>query len=123
MPADEPETNFPFEEWTAHVLEHPDLSRDGSFVVLAGERPASLAFIEANRERRKAGHDLTGTLREFRRRGLARLAKLAAIRWCAANGITSLVTGNDTTNTDMLALNEHLGYRPTAVYTSFAKSL
>jgi GNAT superfamily N-acetyltransferase len=66
---------------------------------------------------------MTGTLREYRRRGLARLVKLAAIRWAAENGITALHTDNDSTNADMLALNEHLGYRPTATGTTFAKTL
>ena len=123
MPADEPETNLSFEEWTEHVLEHPDLSHEGSAVVLADDLPVSLAFIEANLERGKASNDLTGTLPDFRRRGLARLAKMASIRWCAANGIDTVVTSNDSTNADMLAINEHLGYRPVALRTSYAKGV
>jgi RimJ/RimL family protein N-acetyltransferase len=58
---------------------------------------------------------MTGTAPAFRRRGLARLAKEATIAWAAEAGIETITTSNDTTNADMLALNEHLGYRPTVV--------
>jgi GNAT superfamily N-acetyltransferase len=121
-PADEPHTNVPFEEWKRNTLAHPDLSLDGSFLALHGERPVSLAWLAVDGEGR-AVHDFTGTLRAYRRRGLARFVKLAAIRWAAENGITLLMTGNDSANADMLALNEHLGYRPLATGTTYAKNL
>ena len=121
MPADEPEMNFPFEEWRRHIYEHPDLSHDGTFLVLAGERPVSLAFIVVDQVGGRAAHDMTGTVREYRRRGLARLAKMAALRWCADSGVRTVFTSNDTTNADMLALNEHLGYRPLGRNTTYRK--
>ena len=52
---------------------------------------------------------MTGTLPEFRRRGLARLAKLATIRWAAENGVEWMLTANAEANTGMRALNESLG--------------
>ena len=54
---------------------------------------------------------MTGTLPEYRRRGLARLAKLATIRWAAENGVEWMLTSNAEANTGMRALNESLGYR------------
>jgi GNAT superfamily N-acetyltransferase len=120
-PADEPETNVPFDDWK-RMLDSPDLSLEGSVVVLHGERPVSFAWIGVDLDGGRASHWMTGTLREYRRRGLARLAKLAAIRWAAENGITTLYTANDSANADMLALNEHLGYRPTSVAKTYAKS-
>jgi GNAT superfamily N-acetyltransferase len=54
---------------------------------------------------------MTATHPDFRRRGLARLAKLASIRWAAELGITSILTSNDRENPAMLALNDSLGYR------------
>lgn len=101
-----------YEEWVRECLDDPDLDRDGSFVVLAGERPVSLAFLLTDREGKRAGNEMTGTLPGFRRRGLAYLAKAAAIRWAAKNGITRIMTTNDEDNRGMLALNEKLGYRP-----------
>ena len=65
---------------------------------------------------------MTGTAPEFRHRGLARLAKEATIGW-AAEADRTIVTSNDTTNADMLALNEHLGYRPSVLRISVAKDV
>ncbi|MBD0329966.1 MAG: GNAT family N-acetyltransferase, partial [Thermoleophilia bacterium] len=121
-PSDEPEV-VRFDEWKRNVLEHPDLSLEGSAVVLHDERPVSLAWIGGDLEGGRAAHWFTGTLRAYRRRGLARFAKLATIRWAAANGVTALLAGNDATNADVVALNEHLGYRSRAAGTRHAKDL
>ena len=53
----------------------------------------------------------TGTLDEYRGRGLALAAKVAAMRWAAANGITQVAATNDETNAPMLAVNAKLGFR------------
>jgi len=98
-------------EWKWDELEHPNLSYEGSFVVLDGEQPVSLGFLTVDPERRIAYNVLTATLPDYRRRGLALLVKLATTRWAAANGIKRLLTENDRENTGMLALNDSLGYR------------
>lgn len=121
-PTDEPEV-VRLDEWRRSVLAHPDLSPDGSAVVLHDGLPVSLAWLGVDLEGGRATHWFTGTLRSHRRRGLARLAKLFAIRWASENGITALYTGNDSTNADMLALNEHLGFRPRTTGTRHAKTL
>jgi GNAT superfamily N-acetyltransferase len=64
---------------------------------------------------------MTGTLHDFRRRGLARLAKLATIRWAAEQGFRTMLTGNAETNAAMLGLNESLGYRPVLKETHFVR--
>ena len=66
---------------------------------------------------------MTGTLRAYRGRGLARLAKLAGIRWCAENGVHTLLTANDSQNAPMLAINERLGYRPNLVREEYSKTV
>jgi GNAT superfamily N-acetyltransferase len=98
-------------EWKWDELEHPDLSREGSFVVLDGEEPAALGFLTVDLGRRVAYNVLTATFPAHRRRGLALLVKLASIRWAAENGIERVLTENDVENASMLALNERLGYR------------
>ena len=96
--------------------------RDGSVVVLAGDEPVALAWLYVDRKRGLAGNAMTGTLREHRHRGLARLAKLATMRWAVGHGIRRIATGNDSTNRDMLALNQHLGYLPLPDFEVFARA-
>jgi hypothetical protein len=44
-------------------------------------------------------------------RGLAPAAKIATLRWAAANGIPRDCTANDDTNAPMLASNRRLAHR------------
>lgn len=120
-PQDFREDNVQLEEWRRETLEHPQLSADASFVVLAGDRPVSLAFVALDEPAAIAANRMTGTLPDFRRRGLARLAKLATIRWAAEHGISTIVTANDEINVAMVALNESLGYRPVATETHYVR--
>lgn len=99
-------------EWKWDDLDHPNLSREGSFVVLDREEPVAFGFLTVDLQRRVAYNQLTATLPGYRRRGLALLLKLATSRWAAANGIERILTQNDRENSSMLALNDRLGYRP-----------
>ena len=122
MPGDETWT-IEFDEWLLEAWGAPTLDHDASAVVLVDGRPASFAWINTDRDGGLGENEMTGTHRDFRRRGLARLAKEASIRWAADLGIHTLYTSNETTNADMLALNEHLGYRPTHVLIELRKDL
>jgi GNAT superfamily N-acetyltransferase len=121
MPADNPETNVPLDEWLKETIGSPDLDRELSVVVLVDGVPAALSWVYADRAHGLADHDLTGTARAYRRRGLARLAKLAVVRRCAEAGISRLMTENDSENAAMLAINDELGFEPHAVMTEWVK--
>jgi len=123
MPTDYPRGELPFEEWERETLGKPLLDADGSMNVLDGDRPVAFAWLLVDREGRRGEHELTGTLRAYRGRGLARLAKLAALRWAAEQGIEALLTGNDEENAPMLAINARLGYRPGPVWVELARPL
>ena len=116
-----PEDDIRLEEWRQETLEHPQLTRQGSYVVCAADRPAALAFLEVDEPARLGANELTGTLPEFRRRGLARLAKLASIRWAADQGLTAIYTGNAEKNAGILRLNESLGYRLVTTETHYVR--
>jgi GNAT superfamily N-acetyltransferase len=115
------EDDVRLDEWKRETLEHPQLTFEGSFVALAGDVPVALAFVELDEPARLAANEMTGTLVEFRRRGLARLVKLAAIRWTQEQGFDAMLTGNAESNTAMLGLNASLGYRPVERETHFVR--
>lgn len=115
------EDDIRLEEWNRETLAHPQLSMEGSAIVLSGDLPVALAFLEVDEPANIAANEMTGTLPEFRRRGLARLAKLATIRWAAEQGIAAIQTGNSHENPGILALNEQLDYRPVATETHYLR--
>ena len=121
MPSDEPETEVDFESWCREEFDYPDVSDDGSFVVLQGDRPVSLAFVAVDPERGLGYNSMTSTLRSHRRRGLALLAKVAAVRWAQEAGLERLITENDVGNVGMLAINDRLGYEPLYVEEYFVR--
>ena len=111
MPGDEPETAMTIEDWKLDDYGVPDLSDEGSFVALEGERAVSLAFLAVDPSRRLAYNQMTATSPVFKRRGLAIAVKAASARWAQANGFERILTENDAENHGMLAINDRLGYR------------
>jgi len=112
------------DELWAYIFEQPDLSWDGSFVIVdQSTRLVSLASLVVDRASGRAENDWTATLPELRGRRLALLAKLAAIRWAREARIREIVTANDDDNVPMLTLNERLGYRRLYPQVELARSL
>lgn len=122
-PGDVSHDSVPYEEWLDDVWRRPETDHDASTVVLVGGAPAATTTVEADCETRRMWSGGTGTLREHRGKGLAKLAKSVALRRAAARGIAVAHTNNDATNAPMLAINEWLGYQPCAVDWSYVKAL
>lgn len=100
------------EEWRRFILGNPLLDDHASVVVEDAEgEVVALSWLFVDLERRRAENEWTATLPRLRNRGLARLAKLASIRWAAEHGIAEILTGNDPDNLPMRELNRRLGYR------------
>lgn len=105
-------SHMPFDEWREFVIERPLYQPDGSFVAYADGEPAAISLLAADLETGRAVTIITGTLREFRGRGLGLAAKAASLRWAGANGVGYISTINDETNAPMLAINRRLGFEP-----------
>jgi len=116
LSADEPGEDEPrqltFEEWRQDLFEGPDLTREGSFAVVSAGEPVAYAALSVDPSTRRGRNEGTATAAAQRDRGLATLAKLAQLRWAAANRIDRVVTDNDERNAPMLAINRRLGYEP-----------
>jgi GNAT superfamily N-acetyltransferase len=113
----------PEELWRL-IFERPDLSWDGSFVIVDERgRLVSLASLVVDDAMPRAENDWTATLPELRGRRHALLVKLATIRWARDAGIREIVTANDEDNVAMLTLNERLGYRRLFAQVELAREL
>lgn len=122
-PGEESPHELSFEEWEREIAELPDLSREGSVVVLTGEEPVAYAALSVDPESGRGRNEGTGTARAHRRRGFAYLAKLAQMEWAAKQGIERIITDNDEQNEAMLAINRGLGYVPFIERRRFVKEV
>jgi GNAT superfamily N-acetyltransferase len=109
-----------FEQWREDYWRHPEADLDASVAVVIDGRPVSFCYLRIT-PRGRAVTDMTGTLRDYRGRGLALLAKRATLVNAAARGIELVTTENDETNASMLRVNEKLGYRPVANYAHWSR--
>ncbi|HEU0337225.1 MAG TPA: GNAT family N-acetyltransferase [Gaiellaceae bacterium] len=123
--ADEPggaQGEMPFGRWLEEDMGLPDISREGSIVAEAGGELVAYAILLTDGATR-GENDFTGTRREYRNRGLARLVKLASLHWAREHGVREVWTGNDEENAPMLSVNRGLGYRITHTRSKHVRRL
>ncbi|MEU8210150.1 GNAT family N-acetyltransferase [Micromonospora sp. NPDC049044] len=111
-PGDVPVDAISYESWRYDVWDNVGLDKTASTVVEIDG--GIVAFSLVKRDGGRMWSDFTGTIAAYRGRGLARLAKTAALHRAAANGVRVAYTSNDEANAPMLAINARLGYRPVA---------
>ncbi|MFI6261079.1 GNAT family N-acetyltransferase [Micromonospora sp. NPDC051006] len=115
-PGDVASDAISYEVWQYDVWQNLGLDKAASTAVeVDGEL---VAFSVVKRDGDRMWSDYTGTLPEHRGRGLAQLAKQAALHRAAAGGVRMAYTSNDEANAPMLAINARLGYRPVAAQWS-----
>ncbi|MEU6574538.1 GNAT family N-acetyltransferase [Streptomyces sp. NPDC046805] len=118
-----------YEAWVEENWKHPLLDRELTSVALVDGRPAafSVAWTDDGTLPRSGAAPLatamTGTARTFRGRGLAKLAKNATLHRARAAGYTEALTGNDTGNGPMLAVNKWLGYEICGTEVRYVREL
>ncbi|WP_333753674.1 GNAT family N-acetyltransferase, partial [Streptomyces sp. IBSBF 2394] len=110
-----------YEAWLAETWRHPLLDRELTTVVVVDGRPA--AFSVAYTDGTRYATAMTGTVRAQRGRGLAKLAKTDSLHRARAAGYTEALTGNDTDNGPMLAINKWLGYEICATEVRHVREL
>jgi GNAT superfamily N-acetyltransferase len=103
--------NVAFEQWLEDYWRHPDTDLEASVAAVIDDRPVAFSHLRVAPGGR-AVTDMTGTLREYRGRGLALLAKRATLVNAARRGVELVSTENDEANAPMLRVNERLGYQP-----------
>ena len=88
--------------------------------VAMDDRPVAFSHLRIA-QRGRAVTDMTGTLRDYRGRGLALLVKRATLVNAAGGGVELVSTENDETNAPMLRVNDKLGYQPVGSTLSWSR--
>ncbi|MET8253537.1 GNAT family N-acetyltransferase [Micromonospora sp. NPDC005197] len=111
-PGDVPVDAVTFESWQYDVWDNLGLDKTASTAAEVDGEVAAFSLVKRDGERMWS--DYTCSVPTYRGRGLARLAKTAALHQAAEAGVRVAYTSNDESNAPMLAINARLGYRPVA---------
>ncbi|GGS08027.1 N-acetyltransferase [Micromonospora fulviviridis] len=120
-PGDVPTDALGYDTWHHEVWDNLGLDRDASTLAEVDGTLAAVSLVKRDGDRMWS--DFTGTVPQHRGRGLARLAKQAALHRAATSGVRTAYTSNDEANAPMLAVNARLGYRPVASQWSCLRNL
>jgi GNAT superfamily N-acetyltransferase len=124
VPSPEPHTSVDFDLWVERNMKSPDLLPCLYWVALDGDRYVGLSNMWGSQ------HDpletytgLTGTLGDYRRRGIALALKVLCIARARELGYRQTRTWNETGNEGMLAINVRLGFVRQPAWVTFAKEI
>ncbi|WP_105972662.1 GNAT family N-acetyltransferase [Streptomyces geranii] len=111
-----------YEAWLREYWQHPLFSPELTSVAVVEGRPAAFSAARTDGATRY-GTAMTGTARDFRGRGLAKLAKNDSLHRARAAGYTEALTGNDAGNGPMIAINKWFGYEICATEVRYVRDL
>jgi len=113
-----------FEEFVSIDVAGPQAMPDATFLACVGEEYVAWSSLERELGTPETiGIGFTGTLPDYRNRGIASELKRRAVEYARAHGYRSLITGNDSLNTRIWAINEKLGFRPEITWLQAEKPL
>ncbi len=111
---------LPFEQYVKREIENPNVLHDAWFVARENGRYVGTTQLFTSDDPTTYKTGFTGVVRTHRRRGLATLLKLHAIRYARENGIQTIRTGNEENN-PMYTLNQKLGFKDLTANIAFEK--
>ncbi|MFD6861463.1 MULTISPECIES: GNAT family N-acetyltransferase [Streptomyces diastaticus group] len=111
-----------YTDWLETTWGHPCQSRELATLAVVDGRPVAFSAVATDGVSRMSSAT-TGTLREYRGRGLASLAKTATLHKARAAGLREAFTGNDAGNAPMLAVNRRFGYEICATEVRHVREL
>ncbi|WP_406204405.1 GNAT family N-acetyltransferase [Kitasatospora sp. NBC_01560] len=111
-----------YEEFLNGDWARPDFDRELTVVAVLDGEPVAFSAVQTDGADRYWSA-FTACRRDFRGRGLSKLAKYESLRRAREAGYRRAYTSNDATNAPMLAINEWLGYERCASERKFTKQL
>ncbi|WP_412029072.1 GNAT family N-acetyltransferase [Deinococcus yunweiensis] len=102
---------FPtFEEYGREILDAEWFRPEGQLIAAEGERWVGLAGLGFYEDGQRLHHEFTAVDPAFQGRGIALALKAWSLQLARAWGVREIRTGNDASNTAIIALNCRLGY-------------
>lgn len=111
VPRSEPATDISYDSFKKSVLAAPDYFPEGVFFALIENRLIGLTMLWQSESTTDLLTGLTAVARDQRRQGVATALKVNALMFAKARGARRVFTDNDTNNTEMIAVNDKLGFR------------
>jgi len=119
-----PVSSFSFQQFVDLTFHGPGFLPDGVFLARVGNEYVAMTLLERLPTEPDTLHiGFTGTLREYRGRGLATELKRRSIEYARSQGFRFLRTGNDSMNPAIWAINNKLGFRVEQVWVQGEKEL
>jgi mycothiol synthase len=121
-------TKRSFEQWMKEEVDDPQFLKEACMIALDPQRddPLTGNFVGYTSLMRGIGHygiGMTGVLKDYRGKGIAKALKLATMRYVQAHGGGEIRTINDPPNAAMLGMNISLGFKRQPSYLRFQKAL
>ncbi|ADH61995.1 GCN5-related N-acetyltransferase [Allomeiothermus silvanus DSM 9946] len=117
------------EQWIKEEIQDPHFVPQACFIALDPNRedPLTGSYVGYSQLTRNPagfwGINMTGVLREYRGKGVAKALKLEGIRYVKEHGGEQIRTTNDPPNSAMLAMNLDLGFRRQPSLLRYQKAL
>jgi GNAT superfamily N-acetyltransferase len=113
-----------YQEFVDIDVEGPTVLPDAIFLAVSGENLVGWTTLQRLRGLPDSlDIGFTGTLPEFRGRGIASELKRRAVEYARDHGYRYILTGNDSLNPRIWAINEKLGFRKLVVFVQAEKNL
>ncbi|MFI2434014.1 GNAT family N-acetyltransferase [Streptomyces sp. NPDC018693] len=111
-----------YDAWIEENWKHPLVDLELTSVAVVDGRPAAFTVAHTDGVTRYLS-GMTGAVRAYRGRGLAKLVKNYSLRRAREAGYSEAYTGNDTDNGPMLAINKWFGYEVRATEVRHVREL
>ena len=123
VPSPEPQTldNLTFENFLTRTRDYPERISESYFIALENDHYVASSSLVKSETAGTIETGLTGTRKSYRRNNIALALKLKAIAYAKAKGYQKIVTGNESYNQPMLAINKKLGFEETMNHIDFIK--
>jgi mycothiol synthase len=125
-------TKQSFEQWMKQEIDDPEFIKEACMIAIDPKRSDDLtgSFVGYTSLMKSVDHygiGMTGVVREYRGKGIAKALKLATMQFVKRDsehsGISEIRTMNDPPNVAMLGMNQALGFTRFPSYLRFQKAL